>query len=65
MDFQKYQLLNLLFFSSVNFFVKQYLDDGVMKIEHCPTKEMLADILTKPLVGEHFRILRDMLLGYK
>lgn len=46
------------------FFIKQYLEDGTMKIEHCPTKEMLADILTKPLVGEQFRILRDMLLGY-
>ena len=47
------------------FFIKQYLEDGTMRIEHCPTKEMLADILTKPLVGEQFRILRDMLLGYK
>ena len=46
------------------FFVKQYLDDKVMKITHCPTKEMIADILTKPLQGEQFRVLRDMLLGY-
>ena len=46
------------------FFVKQYLDQKVMKISHCPTKEMIADILTKPIQGEQFRILRDMLLGY-
>ena len=46
------------------FFVKQYLDDKVMKISHCPTKEMIADICTKPLQGEQFRVLRDMLLGY-
>ena len=47
------------------FFVKQYLDNGVMKIEHCPTKQMISDILTKPLQGESFRLLRDLLLGYK
>ena len=47
------------------FFVKQCLDSGVMKIEHCPTKQMISDILTKPLQGESFRLLRDLLLGYK
>ena len=46
------------------YFVKQYLDDNVMKIQHCPTKEMIADICTKPIQGSQFKILRDMLLGY-
>jgi len=46
------------------FFIKQFLDDGEMKISYCPTMHMVADILTKPLQGEHFEILRDMLLGY-
>ena len=46
------------------FFIKQCLDDKVMKISHCPTKETIADICTKPIQGEQFRILRDMLLGY-
>ena len=46
------------------FFVKQYLDENVMKISHCPTKEMIADVLTKPIQGEQFKALRDMLLGY-
>jgi len=46
------------------YFVKQYLEDGTMKVEHCPTLEMVADILTKPLQGELFRKLRDLLLGY-
>ena len=35
-----------------------------MKTSRCPTKEMIADALTKPIQGEQFRVLRDMLLGY-
>ena len=46
------------------FFRKQFLDDREMKISYCPTMHMVADILTKPLQGEQFEILRDMLLGY-
>ena len=47
------------------FFVKQFLDSGEFRLEHCPTKEMIADILTKPLQGELFLELRDLLLGYE
>jgi hypothetical protein len=47
------------------FFVKQFLDNGEFQLEHCPTKEMVADILTKPLQGEQFLELRDYLLGYE
>jgi len=47
------------------FFVKQFLDNGEFVLEHCPTHEMIADILTKPLQGEHFLELRDYLLGYE
>jgi hypothetical protein len=45
------------------FFVKQYLDSGEFELVHCPTDIMVADILTKPLQGDTFRRLRDMLLG--
>ena len=45
-------------------FVKHYLDQKIMKISHCPTKEMIADVLTKPIQGEQFKVLRNMLLGY-
>jgi len=47
------------------FFVKQYLDNGEFQLKHCPTQEMVADILTKPLQGATFLELRDLLLGYK
>ena len=47
------------------FFVKQYLDDGTMNISRCPTLDMIADILTKPLKGERFEKIRDLLMGYQ
>jgi hypothetical protein len=47
------------------FFVKQYIDEGSISVEHCPTEQMIADILTKPLQGAHFERLRAYLLGYE
>jgi len=47
------------------YFVHQYLEDGTMTIEYCPTLDMIADILTKPLQGSLFEKLRDLLLGYE
>ena len=46
------------------YFVNQFLENGEMKIKYCPTDEMVADILTKPLQGEQFKILAMKLLGY-
>ena len=34
-----------------------------VKIKYCPTEEMLADYLTKPLQGALFRRLRNALMG--
>ena len=45
------------------FFIKQYLDNGIMTLQHCPATDMIADILTKPLQGFEFERLRDLLLG--
>ena len=47
------------------FFIKQYLDSGEFQLQYCPTDVMIADILTKPLQGNHFLRLRDLLLGYQ
>jgi hypothetical protein len=33
------------------FFVKDCITSGEVKIDHCPTKEMMADFFTKPLQG--------------
>jgi len=37
------------------FFVKNHINNGKLIVECCPTNEMLADILTKPLGGSQFR----------
>jgi hypothetical protein len=42
-----------------NFFVKERIDDGEVILEHKPTEEMLADVLTKPLQGAHWRYLKQ------
>ena len=47
------------------FFVKDRVDKGEVKIEYCPTEEMLADFYTKPLQGSLFRKFRDVIMGYK
>ena len=46
------------------FFVKEFLGNGDFTLAHCPTREVVADILTKPLQGELHRVLRDLVLGY-
>jgi hypothetical protein len=45
------------------FSVKEYVDEGLMSIEHRRTEDMLGDILTKPLAGAQFEKLRGMLLN--
>ena len=46
------------------FFIKDKIDNGELVIEHMPTEDMIADILTKPLQGELFRQLRSKLLNW-
>ena len=46
------------------FFIQDRVENGDVKVEHLNTKSMVADYLTKPLVGELFYKLRDLLLGY-
>jgi hypothetical protein len=51
--------INMRYFS-----VKEYIDKGAINIQHQPTLQMVADILTKPLCGELFKKLRNMLLNW-
>ena len=34
-----------------------------IEVEWCPTKEMVADFMTKPLRGSHFRRLHDLIMS--
>jgi len=46
------------------FFVADRERAGEIAIEYLPTKDMIADILTKPLQGELFLKLRKELLNW-
>ena len=36
------------------FFIKDRVDEGEIKVMDCPTEEMWADVMTKPLQGNAF-----------
>ena len=42
---------------------KKMVDDGVVRIQYCPTGEMVADALTKPLSKPQLVVLRPFLMG--
>ena len=45
------------------FFLKDLIDRGEVLIKYVPTNEMIADLMTKPLQGHQFLVLRRMLLN--
>jgi hypothetical protein len=45
------------------FFITDRVNRKVISIGWCPTKKMVADFMTKPLQGSHFRNLRDYIIG--
>jgi hypothetical protein len=45
------------------YFITDRVNMKEIEIEWCPTKEMVADFMTKPLQGSHFRRLRDLIMG--
>jgi len=45
------------------FFITDRIQHGEVTIEYCPTDEMNADVLTKPLQGSTFRKFRDRILN--
>jgi hypothetical protein len=47
------------------FFIKNWLDLEHIDVQHCPTKQMLADFFTKPPQGSLFRKFRDLIMGHK
>ena len=45
------------------FFLTNKIKKGDVKIIHCPTEEMIADYITRPLQGKMFRYFRDLIMG--
>jgi len=45
------------------FFIKDKVDEGEMQIFDCPTEQMWADALTKPLQGMVFKQMRAELMN--
>jgi hypothetical protein len=46
------------------FYIKDKVDDGNMQVIDCPTEEMWANVLTKPLQGMVFKKMRAQLMNY-
>jgi hypothetical protein len=42
-------------------FVREKVEDGQVVLEYCPTQDMLADLMTKPIAAAHFDALRTKL----
>ncbi len=45
------------------FFIKDRIDAGELSLEYCPTEEMVADFLSKPLQGKLFKKFRALILN--
>ena len=45
------------------FFITDRVNMKEISIEWCPTKNMMANYMTKPLQGSHFKRLRDIIMG--
>jgi hypothetical protein len=45
------------------FFIKDRIDSRDIRVVHCLTEEMWADVLTKPLQGKGFRVMGSTLLN--
>ena len=45
---------------SIYHFIREKVRDGIVKLNYCPTEEMIADILTKGLLNEQFAKLPNM-----
>ena len=45
------------------FFIKDTVERENITVTHCPTEQMISDFFTKPLQGNLFRIMRNIIIG--
>ena len=48
-----------------SFFITYRIKKGELKIEYCPTDDMVADFFTKPLQGKKFTQFRKIIMNLK
>jgi hypothetical protein len=46
------------------FFLTDQIKKGNVQVEYCPTGEMIADFMTKPLQGKLFEKFRKLIMGH-
>lgn len=46
------------------FYVKDRINDGELRIEYCPTEQMLVDFYTKALDGSLFKKFKRVIMGW-
>ena len=46
------------------FYITDIIKRNQVKIDHCPTEQMVADFFTKPLQGQLFWLPRDYIMGH-
>ena len=49
----------------VIFYITDKVRNGDFKIKHCPTDDVIADFMTKPLMGVKFKKFRKWILNLK
>ena len=47
------------------FYFTDLIRKGEINVEYCPTDEMMADYMTKPLVGSKFVKFKNKIMGIK
>ena len=45
------------------FYITDLILRNEVEVSYCPTDEMLADYITKPLVGTKFKLFRDLIMN--
>ena len=45
------------------FYITDLIQRGAVTIEYCPTNDMIADYMTKPITGTKFKRFRKQIMG--
>jgi hypothetical protein len=46
------------------FWIKEFLDTNIFRLEYLPTQYMIADFFASPRIGATFRSMRNKIMGY-